>query len=391
MDGWGERAGADPPRARLASPLARAEPPAESQRPLPAPSARPGASSRGASIAGPREPPPPSARPQVCQRRPLIARGGHPRRDPWSGVALALPRAPTHPPTAHGARRASDCYNLRGRLVRARGRRGGRRVERGGGAVRVRACALARPGRGGPRGGWGGWSLTDNFRGVPRGSGGGRGGKACQGPQPIAGRSGRTRGGGVASWMSSGSSELGEREGLRDGCGLQPIASGGSERGALCVTTAMKALGRDGGRGPVGNGKCRCGLGARAVLPAAGERRARPASQEAQERSARPEMTCERQALRQRDGAGRRSRRSRVIDRRRRELVQSERDAGLLGGAWPSGLLNRLLGVRGALLQLPRFRSLAWGLGELASATSDNSASPRPLKRSFSVSNLAHF
>lgn len=180
MDGWGGRAGADPGRASRTSPLARGAP-AAPQRPLPAPSARPGASSRGASIAGPREPPP-SARPAVSAGP---SSPGAAARAPVLGASPSL--SPARPPTAHGARRASDCYNLRGWLLgRARG-----------GPVRVRARSR---GPGEVLAGGGGRGLTDNFRGVPlasRGSGGGRGGKACQFPQPIAGLSGRT---GEGAW-----------------------------------------------------------------------------------------------------------------------------------------------------------------------------------------------
>lgn len=81
------------PRGPLAR-RARADP----QRLLPAPSARPGASSRGASIAGPRELPPSS-------RSPVSAGPSSPgaaTRAPIFGESpsLSLPR----PPAAHGAR-----------------------------------------------------------------------------------------------------------------------------------------------------------------------------------------------------------------------------------------------------------------------------------------------
>lgn len=144
------------------------------QRLPPAPSARPGASSRGASIAGPREPPP-SARPPVSAGP---SSPGAATRTAIRGASpsLSLPR----PPAAHGARPGSNCYNLSGWLARARGHPG-----------RVRARSR---GPGEVLAGGGGRSLTDNFRGVPpasRVSRGRRGGKACQFPRPIAGLSGR--------------------------------------------------------------------------------------------------------------------------------------------------------------------------------------------------------
>lgn len=95
LDGWGERAGADAGRA--SRPLG-ARSPGSPQRLLPAPSARPGASSRGASIAGPRGLPPSS-------RSPVSAGPSSPgaaTRAPIFGESpsLSLPR----PPAAHGAR-----------------------------------------------------------------------------------------------------------------------------------------------------------------------------------------------------------------------------------------------------------------------------------------------
>lgn len=144
-----------------------------------------------------REPPPgalPSRVRAGCRRALVLlsALAPHrPGRPPAPRSLESRPRSASRahrPPTEHA--RGSNCYNLRGWLVRARGD-----------SVRVRARSR---GPGEVLAGGGGRSLTDNFRGVPlasRVSGGGRGGKACQFPRPIAGLSGR-RGGGVASRMS---------------------------------------------------------------------------------------------------------------------------------------------------------------------------------------------
>lgn len=166
------------------------------QRLLPAPSAQPGASSRGASIAGPHEPPP-------SARSPVSAGPSSPGAATRTRILGASPPlSPARPPAAHGARPGSNCYNLRGWLVRARGH-----------SVRVRARSR---GPGEVLAGGGGRSLTDNFRGVPlasRVSGGGRGGKACQFPRPMAGLSGRRgRGRGLPAVYQE-SIAVAEREG----------------------------------------------------------------------------------------------------------------------------------------------------------------------------------
>lgn len=110
------------------------------QRLPPALSARPGASSRGASIAGPREPLP-SARspvsdgpssPGAATRTPILG-----SLDPWS-VALAQPPAPTGRPRSTPGKQLLQLERVAGS---------------GEGGLCARACALPRPG-GGPRRGW---------------------------------------------------------------------------------------------------------------------------------------------------------------------------------------------------------------------------------------------
>lgn len=132
LDGWGER-------ARLASPECT-----EPRRLL---------SGRCPRRPPGREPPPGAlpSRVRASRRRALASPVNADPSSPGAATGAPTPAAspslsPARPPTAHGARRASDCYNLRGRLVRATGARAGRGA-RG-------ACVRARAARGRARGGW---------------------------------------------------------------------------------------------------------------------------------------------------------------------------------------------------------------------------------------------
>lgn len=153
--------------------------------------------------------------------------------------------------------------------------------------------------------------MTDNFRGVPLSLLRLRRGPGRESmPVPSANRTAQRQdgaGGGGAYGMSIKSPKLGGREGLRDRCGCQPIASEGRERGALCVTTVMNALGvwgqRENGGATVGP-RARCArLHTRIVLQAAGERKTGPAFGEPKS-VLRPLGAQERQVLRQWHGGG---------------------------------------------------------------------------------------
>lgn len=86
--------------------------------------------------------------------------------------------------------------------------------------------------------------MTDNFRGVPLSLPRLRRGPGRESmPVPSANRRAQRRDGGRGLRDGDRESEGGGRAGLRDRRGYQPIASEGRERGALCVTTVMKALG----------------------------------------------------------------------------------------------------------------------------------------------------
>ena len=92
--------------------------------------ALPGASSRGAAIAGPLRAAVATAAVSAlpCQRRPLISRGGEPPPRPWARThtrsskrrAVQTP-SPTRPSAAHREPLAGDRYNLRRCCVEARG------------------------------------------------------------------------------------------------------------------------------------------------------------------------------------------------------------------------------------------------------------------------------
>lgn len=131
---------------------------------LPVQPALPGASFRGAAIAGPLRAAATAAVPALpCQRRPLISRGGNPSPRPWAltpslltpaGGQDPLPHAPFRRPRRSPSERQLQLEKLMG-------------TGKGGVCVRGRARARARGPGEGPRGGWGGRRLTDNFRGVP--------------------------------------------------------------------------------------------------------------------------------------------------------------------------------------------------------------------------------
>lgn len=125
------RWGADVERASRPCSLGRqpAGPPAP-QWPQLAQPALPGASSRGAAIAGPLRAAVATAAVSAlpCQRRPLISRGGEPPPRPWARThtrsskrrAVRTP-SPTRPSAAHREPLAGDRYNLRRCWVEARG------------------------------------------------------------------------------------------------------------------------------------------------------------------------------------------------------------------------------------------------------------------------------
>ena len=125
------RGSADAERAsRPRSPGPQPAGPPAPQRPLPAQPALPGASSRGAAIAGPlRAAAATAAVPALpCQRRALISQGGAPLPRPRGHThtlssksrAVRAP-SPTRPSAAHREPPASDRYNLRRCWGEARG------------------------------------------------------------------------------------------------------------------------------------------------------------------------------------------------------------------------------------------------------------------------------
>lgn len=137
---------------------------------------------------------------------------------------------------------------------------------------------------------------------------------------------------------------MGGREGLCDRRGCQPIASEGSERGASCVTTVLKALGRESGEMPRHCGpSCTPAPGSRRRVRGKLDKPFRKQKSVLPPSHARAGAPQNAKCCVSGTGAGQRSCQSNVIDRRRspraarNELVQSERGAGLLGGPSSSG------------------------------------------------------